>query len=172
MNAIVSFRDDWEFLSNMYRCNIEIDNIMYKTLEHAFQAMKSVDPRVQAIIANAFDGAAAKRLGRSIALRPEWEVVVDRKPPFGEDLWAVKQWYMWNLLSQKFGDQMHNNDLCVKLHSIPAGIPIIGGNDWHDNYWGVCGCAGCASKPKFNVLGNMLYMLRNHPVYSVATSPI
>lgn len=42
-NIINSFTGKYAFLSNFYPSPITIDNIQYPTVEHAFQAQKTLD---------------------------------------------------------------------------------------------------------------------------------
>ena len=72
---ISEFDKEWAFLSNFYWSEIEFEGITYPTNEHFFQAMKSLDINERRAIANCRTPGQAKRMGRQVALRPDWEEV-------------------------------------------------------------------------------------------------
>ena len=47
--------------------------MLFKTSEAFYMAMKSTDISVRKMISLATSGAEAKKIGRSIELRPDWE---------------------------------------------------------------------------------------------------
>ena len=69
------FDGHWAFLSNFYWNEIEFEGITYATNEHFFQAMKTLDIDERRAIANCLTPGRAKRMGRRVALRPDWEDV-------------------------------------------------------------------------------------------------
>ena len=73
------------FQTARVRCDMGIE---YATVEHAYQAMKALDRRERLAIAALETPGHAKRAGRHVKLRPDWE--------------AVKQHVMLELLRQKF----------------------------------------------------------------------
>lgn len=70
--VINSFHDKHRFLSNFYPCEVNYEGLVYPSTEHAFQAAKSNDQATRQMIARASHPAEAKRLGKRIALRPDW----------------------------------------------------------------------------------------------------
>ena len=74
MNKISSFRGDFSFLSNFYNVPIEYGGIKYQNNEAAFQAQKCADTKDKERFSN-ISGAEAKRLGRRVSLREDWEKV-------------------------------------------------------------------------------------------------
>ena len=72
---ISNFDGHWAFLSNFYWNEIEFEGIIYPTNEHFFQAMKTLDIDERRAIANCRTPGQAKRMGRRVALRPDWEDV-------------------------------------------------------------------------------------------------
>ena len=72
------FENEFEFLSNFSESEIILDGIIYPTVEHFFQAMKTKDPIQRAEIAAAPTPGKAKRLGRQVQLRSDWEEVKDQ----------------------------------------------------------------------------------------------
>jgi ribA/ribD-fused uncharacterized protein len=97
----------------------------------------------------AYGPGEAKRIGRAVTLRPDWEAVKDR--------------VMWTGLVAKFSQHRDIRQLLVG-----TGLAIlIEGNYWHDNYWGDCVCERCSEIPGKNMLGEELMMLRE--AYSAKT---
>ena len=72
---IVEFDGDYAFLSNFYPSTIYHEGITYPTNEHFFQAMKTLDIDERKAIAAAETPGLAKRMGRNVKLRPDWEAV-------------------------------------------------------------------------------------------------
>ena len=67
--------DKYGIFSNFYECNTVIDVVLWKTIEHFFQAQKVLDPKDQEYIRIATTPKAAKDLGRHCVLRKDWEQV-------------------------------------------------------------------------------------------------
>lgn len=113
------------FLSNFYPASVEYEGVTYMTVEHAYQAAKSLDLDVRKIVAACGTPAAAKQRGNSIALRPGWD--------------QIKFDIMIELIEQKFPlDQ--KNELSRKLYRTGWDPELIEGNYWHDLVWGQCFC--------------------------------
>ena len=136
MNKIDCFDGEYAFLSNFYDSPIEKDGIVYPTNEHFFQAMKTLDNEERKRIAAAETPGKAKRMGRSVKLRPDWE--------------QSKSQIMKEGLTLKF---LCHKDLAEKLVAT-GDVWLIEGNWWGDTYWGVCNCVG------HNMLGNLLMEIR------------
>lgn len=135
------FDGEYAFLSNYYNSPITHDGITYPTNEHFFQAMKTLKIDEKWAIAAADTPGQAKRMGRSVTLRSDWE--------------TIKSYYMELGLRLKF----QNPDLAAKL--IATGDEeLIEGNYWHDNIWGSCTCEKCGNKGE-NRLGKLLMTIRN-----------
>lgn len=143
---IAEFEGKYAFLSNFYHSPITYDGITYPTNEHFFQAMKTLDQEERKAIAAAPTPGKAKRMGRHVALRSDWE--------------EVKVDVMRTGLMLKFTD----GNLASKL--IATGDEeLIEGNTWHDNTWGSCMCMKCINIPGRNMLGMLLMELRKGLVY-------
>ena len=136
------FDGEYAFLSNFYEHPIQYQGIVYPTNEHFFQAMKSLKEDERKIIAAAITPGKAKRLGRAITLRPDWEL--------------VKYDMMLLGLRLKFCDK----ELREKLRKTGTE-ELIEGNYWHDNIWGNCSCEKCHFIPGRNMLGQLLMQIRN-----------
>ena len=134
---IDSFRGDYDFLSNFYEAVINYQGIQYLNNESAFQAQKCLDES-EKIEFSCLSAAKAKRKGRQIALRPDWEQV---KVPIMEEIVRAK-------FSQ-------NPQLAAKLIAT-ADRKIVEGNTWNDTFWGVDVATGKGE----NHLGEILMKIR------------
>ena len=90
MNSISSFTGEYSFLSNFFMKEIQIEGKLYPSVEHAFQAMKTTDEDEQEAIKNCTTPGRAKRLGRKVKLRDNWE--------------DIKVSIMKNIIEVKFSD--------------------------------------------------------------------
>lgn len=68
MNQIISFDKEYAFLSNFYPCTVNA----YKSAEAAYQAQKCENPADRERF-TALDAGPAKRLGRTVKVRPGWD---------------------------------------------------------------------------------------------------
>lgn len=141
LKVINAFRYENYFMSNFHNAPIFYKYYWYSNAESAFQAQKC--PGREDDFAN-LEGAEAKKLGRKVKLREDWEEVKD----------AV----MFDVLSIKFEPY---TVLSRRLMSTSPAI-LIEGNTWHDNHFGVCACERCKSAKKENKLGQMLMQIRNN----------
>jgi hypothetical protein len=143
VKVIDAFRGRWTKLGNYSSCVVFYDGHAYQSVEHAYQAQKSLDPGIQKMIRDCPTPATSKKVARSVALRPDWE--------------QVKDSIMMELLAEKFSQQPEQGILM----STGAAV-LIEGNWWHDNYWGDCRCgrAACA-EPGKNQLGRSLMQIRS-----------
>ncbi len=143
---IIEFEDEYAFLSNFYPSTFTHDGIEYPTVEHFFQAAKTLDIAEKKAIAAAATPGKAKRMGRMVRLRPDWEIIKADVMKLG--------------LQLKFKDP----SLAAKL--IETGDEeLIEGNWWHDNTWGSCYCVKCSRTPGRNLLGMLLMELRKELIY-------
>ena len=72
-----SFRNDRSFLSNYYQSPIVIEpgHVVYDTAEHLYQTCKTDDPHYQEWIRVATKPGEAKRRGRRVPIRSDWEKI-------------------------------------------------------------------------------------------------
>lgn len=69
---INSFRGKYAFLSNFQTASVFLDGVQYPTVEHAYQAAKTLDAKERKNIRLAPSAGVAKRLGRHAQLREGW----------------------------------------------------------------------------------------------------
>jgi ribA/ribD-fused uncharacterized protein len=141
---VLEFRGEFWFLSNFCTSEITFHYLGREwtatSVEHAYQACKSLNPDdVQWVLLRHSPGEA-KREGRRIKIRADWEQIKDE--------------VMMTMLRKKFADPTFRD----KLLAIDGRI--VEGNYWHDNYWGVCTCRKCSAKSAGNKLGALLMTLR------------
>jgi hypothetical protein len=146
---ITSFTGVNRFLSNFYSVNISYMGVIWPTVEHAFQASKSLDTSIQETIRLAENPTKAKQLGSPrgiVVLRSDWDHVRDQ--------------IMYEIVKAKF-DQ--SDDLKLKL-LMTKDKTLVEGNFWHDNYWGDCFCKNpkfkCQDTQGLNKLGLILTRIR------------
>lgn len=151
MKMIHGFDNKYSFLSNFYACQVEYEGITYPTSEHAFQAAKSLDPDIRKWIAAASTPGQAKRRGRSIELRSDWEEIKDQ--------------VMLDIVREKF----KNEDMRARLlMTIGEGYDgFCEDNYWHDNYWGNCNCERCKNIEGKNMLGKILMDVANEIIEEI-----
>lgn len=154
--AIDQFRGRYEFLSNFYPTPIHYDGITYPSAEHAYQAAKCLDGapitgaalglrtlattglELKFAIAAEPSSGKAKRMGKLLPLRPDWD--------------QVKTDIMLQIVTAKFKDE----HLAAMLLATRPCI-LIEGNDWGDTYWGVD-----VAKGGLNMLGKVLMHVRGN----------
>src|SRR5579864_1848661 len=71
--AITSFTGEYRFLSNFWPCSITYEATDYPSVEHAFQAAKTLNQNERLLIRSLPSPAQAKRAGKKVVLRPDWE---------------------------------------------------------------------------------------------------
>ena len=134
--VIDRFDGEYAFLSNFSNSILYDDEgIEYPTVEHYFQAQKTLGLNTRLVIAAAPTPGKAKGIGRHVQLRSDWN--------------NVKIDIMRDALIQKFSDKKLQKKL------IETGdAELIEGNWWGDKFWGVCGGEG------ENHLGKLLMEVR------------
>lgn len=119
--SITEFRGDFAFLSNFYHAEIFYRGYWYANNEAAFQAQKTLSARERqrfciTVMSNPID---AKKLGRKIAMRPDWP--------------QIKLPCMYEICMSKF---VQHPELRNALLATGESI-LIEGNSWGDRYWGM-----------------------------------
>jgi len=128
------FRGKYSFLSNFYKAPVVFDDVLYPSVENAYQAAKTLDINVREYFVNC-TAVDAKR--SKVILRPDWDL--------------VKVSIMYGLVYQKF---FRHIDLRNQLLST-GNIELIEGNYWGDTFWGICRGKGD------NYLGRILMQVRS-----------
>ena len=121
MQVIDNFSNKYEFLSNFADCpnGVLFDGIKYKSSEAAFQAAKCAVFSERKKFEN-LTPLEAKRLGRKIKLRSDWE--------------EVKHDVMFQIVLTKFVMNPYYGKSLIDTKN----AELIEGNHWNDTYWGIC----------------------------------
>ena len=128
------FRGKYFFLSNFFASKIRYNGLTFLNNEAAFQAQKCPERASEFCELNPSD---AKRLGRKVRLRSDWE--------------SVKDDVMYDVCHAKFSQ---NANLRRQLLNT-GNAELVEGNTWGDRVWGVCGGVG------ENRLGKILMRIRD-----------
>lgn len=138
-SEINRFVGEYRFLSNFAPARVTVTAgrrmLWAPTTEHAYQALKTIDPAERTMIVSSRTPGEAKRIGRQVRIRPGWE--------------EMKVDLMAGLLAQKFAQPTYRRKLLAT-----GEATLIEGNDWGDTFWGVCRGRGA------NWLGFLLMDLR------------
>lgn len=124
MEPILGFTGNYRWLSNFFPLQSpivdEYDGVYfsYETVEHAYQAMKTLDSTVRVQVMTATSPYSAKRKGRTIRLREDWE--------------SKKDAIMLELVRKKF----YYNPELKRLLINTGESHIYEVNPWGDHYWG------------------------------------
>ena len=134
--VIDKFEGKYDFLSNFYMESFNFSGFSYQSVEHFFQANKSITRTEHIDVSGQPTAALAKKKGRRIVCRPDWD--------------DIKDSVMEVALRLKF----QNKSLREKLLNT-GDSELIEGNWWGDKYWGVCEGEGQ------NKLGKLLMKIRD-----------
>lgn len=124
------------FLSNFYPAEVEYEGMMYPTSEHAYQAAKTLDIYQRHNVAMQKTPALAKRYGKAVSMRPDWD--------------DVKLDVMEDILYDKFCRHPKLTEMLLATED----AELVEGNTWGDKFWGVCDGEG------ENHLGKLLMSVR------------
>ena len=140
MLKIDSFDGEYAWLSNFYLTKIETLLHIFPSVEHAFQASKCANKDDISLFTKGTPGQA-KRLGRRVPLREDWE--------------SVKFSVMKELLLIKFSNPVLKEKLLATKDCM-----LTEWNTWCDNSLGFCTCKKCVNKEHLNMLGKTLMEIR------------
>lgn len=116
---IQGFIGNYAFLSNFFPCEIIFEDFWYSTTEHAYVAAKTTNNNIRANISSIATPAAAKRFGRSLKVRDDWDL--------------IKLRVMTELIHLKFQQDE------FKTLLLSTGTSYLEEtNTWGDIFWGVC----------------------------------
>lgn len=138
MVDVREMRGEYRFLSNFWPASVRgPGGRLYPTVEHAYQASKTLDSTVWTRILALPNAGAAKNFSKTMVVRPDWH--------------EVRVGIMADLLAQKFAA---GSELAARLMAIDGAIEE--GNGWGDRFWGV----DLATGEGENRLGRMLMEIR------------
>ncbi len=132
INSFVTADGTHTVLSNFYQSAFSaphfslnrLTTVEWKSVEHYYQAAKARDVASAEWVRSADTPGEAKRRGRKVPLRDDWE--------------AVKIPVMRNALALKFAPDTQE---AAYLRSTEDFV-LVEGNDWGDIFWGVAGGFG------------------------------
>lgn len=116
--SIKAFSGKFAFLSNFWSCKIIFEGIEFPSVEHAFQAAKTTNPSERELVRLAATPVKAKRIGRQVTLRDDWD--------------KVKIEIMHGFLLQKFSQDEMLREMLLSTDD----TELIEGNTWGDKFWG------------------------------------
>jgi len=138
LEIIDRFRGRYRFLSNFWYVDVRHSGVVYPSIEHAYQAAKTILPLERKRILECNKPGTAKRLGRQLTLRSNWE--------------SIKVNVMKELLRQKFSTIKHPS--LAKRLITTGNADLVEGNTWGDEFWGRYNGKG------ENMLGRLLMKIR------------
>lgn len=134
---------EFRFLSNFYYSPFRIDGVIFPTVEHYYQSMKTLDDDEKRKIIEEPSPKKVKRMGKTVSLRKDWN--------------KIKYSVMLTGVREKF----FQNDV-IKQKLIKTSPRFLEeGNYWHDNEWGNCRCMKCRNITGKNWLGIILMKVRD-----------
>jgi len=133
---ILEFQGEYRWLSNFAPVLIQLPDGDYPSVEHAYQAEKTIDPVERRFIRTANSPGEAKRRGRRVTIRPDWD--------------DIKVDVMYRLVQCKFKQEPYRSRLIAT-----GSREIVEGNRWGDTFWGMCHGKGT------NMLGKLIMEVRS-----------
>jgi ribA/ribD-fused uncharacterized protein len=139
---VKGFFDEYRFLSNFWPCEVDLDGVKYPSTEHAYQAAKTLNPTEREAIRVAEKPGKAKRLGKAVKVRDDWDLVKVR--------------VMKDLVTQKF------QTFPLKEQLLGTGIKVlVEANSWGDRFWGATWDRDGKVLVGTNALGVILMQVRD-----------
>lgn len=135
MNKIDNFAEGYAYLSNFFEVPVWYKGIMFKNSEAAYQAQKMLNPDDKFNF-KYLSAKEAKKLGRKVELRPDWE--------------DVKLKVMEEICLAKFTQNATLRNALI----LTGDAELIEGNTWGDKFW------GCVNGKGENNLGKILMKTR------------
>jgi len=138
---IIEFKDKYHFLSNFHTSEFEWRGIVWPNAEAAYQSAKSDNPADWERFSKFTNPVVAKRAGKQLNLRSDWE--------------KVKIRIMLEIVLAKFSQ----NDELKQLLLDTGDAHLEEGNYWGDRIWGV---SPAGSGRGHNYLGQILMQVRSY----------
>lgn len=117
--VINSFRGQYRALSNFYYSRVSYDGVIYRSLEHAYQAAKTLDLKEREAVYILKTPGEAKKYGRQLTLRPDWE--------------SMK----YRIMTQLVRDKFYSCYVCRDVLLDTGDAVLVEGNNWGDRVWGM-----------------------------------
>ena len=141
MKSIDHFQGQYRWLSNFWPCYLVYHDILYPTVEHAYQAAKVEDLALKIKIKDCPTPAEAKDFFQTHSVKPAAGWTIEKKLAIMEELLKIK---------------FSGIDPFLTRALLETGdAELIEGNTWNDTFWGVYNGAG------ENNLGRLLMKVRN-----------
>lgn len=134
---ITSFEGIHRFLGNQWHMPVELDGRKYASVEHAFQAARTLDPKARQEIDASTYAVDARKIAANFIERPGWV--------------KMRMDVMRLLLTQKFAK---GTKLAERLLAT-GDADLVWTNHLQDSYWGVSNGVG------ENHLGRILMDIRS-----------
>lgn len=138
--TISEFQGEYRWLSNHVIAKVVYDGHTFPTVEHAYVYSKTLVKEEQELFLsemNELSPGQAKKLGKTLTLRPDWE--------------SVRLDIMRDLTRQKYSIPYYRGKLLST-----GDTEIIEGNNWGDTFWGKCNGVGK------NNLGKIIMEVRSY----------
>jgi len=138
MRVIDQFIGEYSFCSNFSPIPVTLNDIQYKTAEHAYQARKAYLPTDFEKICNAATPDEAKRIAKNIQYVDDWD--------------DARVDVMRNVVEAKFKQDALAQRMLLQTNN----AVLVERNDWNDTFWGVTRICG-----GYNILGKILMDVRD-----------
>lgn len=115
---ICQFRGEYYFLSNLYPCHLQYDDMDFLSLEHAYLYLKYNNNDFRYKCLSDIPANILKKSTTGLTLTKDWN--------------SIKIHTMYELLKIKF-----NNEPYKSLLLDTSNQNIVEGNNWNDTFWGV-----------------------------------
>lgn len=135
LKEIKEFKGEYFFLSNFFEAPVTYDNLPFQSNESAFQSKKCCSREGQMKFVG-LNPSEAKRLGRRVLLREDWENIKDK--------------VMYDIVYAKFSQNPELKEMLLAT----GDAYLEEGNTWGDKYWGTVDGVGR------NQLGKTLMSVR------------
>lgn len=117
--VIKQFKGPTRWLSNFWKASVSYEGITFPSTEHAYQAAKTLDMDLRKKVAMFEKCGEAKRWGKIVELRSDWE--------------EVKVRVMLSVNLEKFSKHPKLRERLL----LTGPLLLIEGNTWGDHFWGV-----------------------------------
>lgn len=154
---IIAFGGKYQFLSNFYLAPVSTKELVFPSVEHAFQFSKIINPTKEEIdffTSPRTHPASAKHRGKTVKLRPDWE--------------EVKVGLMELLVADKFLPTKGLAEWLIQT----APEKIIHGNSHGDMFWGMIYSSQKGIMVGENHLGKILMGVRTDLIKSYCSERV